>query len=101
MLLVTTYRPFMVQSLSLDTDVSHYQDVSSDEESSSDHGSFISAAFEAIVPIYKIQIAVIYSAILKLELIEEIVESVDIDLPLPQSSYFRILFRTFISPNAP
>ncbi|MEK6477379.1 hypothetical protein WJR50_07590 [Catalinimonas sp. 4WD22] len=101
MLLVTTYRPFMIQGLGFDTDVSHYQDMSSEEESSSDQVSFISAAYEAIVPIYKIQIAVIYSAILKLELIEEIVESVDIDLPLPQSSYFRILFRTFISPNAP
>ncbi|WP_277483884.1 hypothetical protein [Catalinimonas alkaloidigena] len=91
----------MVQNLSFSADSSHYQDVPAEKESSTDHISFISAAYEAVVPIYKIQIAVIYSAILELKLIEEIIESVDIDLPLPHSSYFKILFRTFISPNAP
>ena len=101
MLLVTTYRPFMVQNLSFNTDPSHYQDIPAEKESSSDHISIVSAAYEAVVPIYKIQLAVIYFAIFKLQLIEVIIENVNVDLPLPQSSYFRILFRTFISPNAP
>lgn len=101
MLLVTSYRPFMMHNLSLGEPVSHHQDVSADETPSSENITVLSAVYEAIVPIYKIQISVIYSAILELELIEEIIENVNVDLPLPQSSYFKILFRTFISPNAP
>lgn len=101
MLLVTSYRPFMMHNLSLSEPISHSQDVSEDETPSSENVSVLTAVYEAIVPIYKIQIAVIYSAILELELIEEIIENVNVDLPLPQSGYFKILFRNFISPNAP
>lgn len=102
MLLVTSHRPFMMhKSLDADASVSQYQDVSSDETPASENITILSAAYEAIVPIYKIQIAVVYSAILELRLIEEIVENVNVDLAFPQSSYFKILFRTFISPNAP
>lgn len=102
MMLVTSYRPFMMHTLSLEEPATHYQGAASaDDDQSSENITILSAVYEAIVPIYKIQVAVIYSAFFELELIEEIIENVSVDLPLPQSSYFRILFRTFISPNAP
>jgi hypothetical protein len=101
MLLVTSYRPFMMHNLSSAEPVTHHQEAASDETPSSENITILSAVYEAIVPIYKIQIAVIYNAIFELQLIEEIIENINVGLALPQSSYFKILFRTFISPNAP
>ncbi|WKN29651.1 hypothetical protein PZB74_11810 [Porifericola rhodea] len=101
MLMVTSYRPIMLHEEAPSRMVSHYHDASAEDEHSSDHISIVSAVHEAIVPIYKVQVAVVYNEIFTLELIEEIKECIHVFYPLPQSSYFRILFRTFISPNAP
>lgn len=101
MLMATGYRPVNPDILGL-SGVKEVQQPSDDQaDSPSEDFSIQSAAYEAIVPVYKIQVAFVYNNILELQLLEEIVESIKADLPLPQSSYFRILFRTFISPNAP
>lgn len=98
MLMATGYRPINLDVLGLSSVEVQQR---ADDDSSEEGLTMLSAAYEAIVPALKIQVAFVYRTILELELIEEIVESVRMDLPLPQSSYFRILFRTFISPNAP
>jgi hypothetical protein len=100
MLMVTGYRASLVYSQSHQQSVQ--QHLAHDQEQPSEDGlTVLTAAYEAIVPVYKIQVAVVYSTILELELLEEITENIALDYPLPHSSYFRILFRTFISPNAP
>ncbi len=101
MLLVTSYRPIMMYALSSEANSNCYQEASSDNDKSSENVTVLTAVYEAIVPIYKLHVPVVYSAFFELALIEEIVENINVDLPLAQSTYFRILFRTFISPNAP
>lgn len=101
MLAATGYRPVNPEVLGLGN-VEVQQSADDEENSSSDEDiTILSNAYEAIVPVCKIQVNFVYNTVLELKLIEEIVESVRMDLPLPQSSYFRILFGTFISPNAP
>lgn len=61
----------------------------------------VSVVSEAVIPIYKFQIAFSYSFIRTFSFIEKIVTNEGFLYPLPQSNYFRILFRLIISPNAP
>jgi len=100
MLLATGYRPVNTELLSIGSD-EVCQQAESEQEAPSKGRAVLSAAYEAIVPAFKVQVAFVYKTVLEFKLIEVIVEGVRQDLPLPQSSYFRILFRTFISPNAP
>ena len=98
-LIVSGFRPLDLDHLGFVA--VEVQQQAEDDQSSSEDITILSAVCEAIVPVYKIQVAIIYNSVLELELIEEIKESVSTKSPLPRSSYFRILFRTFISPNAP
>ena len=100
MLMVSGFRSFDFDYLGLSA-VEVQQAADENNTSSSEDTAIISAVYEAIVPVYKIQVAVIYNSVLELELIEEVKESIRIRAPIPHSSYFKILFRTFISPNAP
>lgn len=54
-----------------------------------------------VLPVYKIQLAFFCSFMRELALVEQPVERAAIDVPLPQSDYFRTLLRRIISPNAP
>lgn len=61
----------------------------------------ISAVYEAVIPIYKIQLAFCCSFIRTFSFIEKTVRNEWFTIPPPQSGYFRILLRRIISPNAP
>ena len=54
-----------------------------------------------VIPVCKIQLAFFCSFMRELALVEQPVERVAVDVPLPQSGYFRTLLRRIISPNAP
>lgn len=76
-------------------------DIPDDSSSPAEDVTELSVAYEAIVPVYKIQVSVIYSSLFQLPILEEIADSPRLDYPLPTSSYLKVLFRTFILPNAP
>lgn len=101
MLMVSGFRPLDLNTLGVTAVQVQQQTEDEDNKSSSDDITTLSAVYEAIVPVYKIQVAIVYNNVLELELIDEITEGISSKSPLPRSSYFRILFRTFISPNAP
>jgi len=100
MLMVSGFRSFDFDYLGLPA-LEVQQAADEDNTSSSEDIAIMRAVYEAIVPVYKIQVAIICNNVLELELIEEIKESTRVRAPIPRSSYFKILFRTFISPNAP
>lgn len=81
------------------TDDGETQD--SDREDGDDHRVVLTSLEAAVIPVCKIQMAFFGSFIRELAWVEKIVERVAIDVPLPQSSYFRTLFQRIISPNAP
>lgn len=102
MLMVSGFRSFDLEYLGFAASEEVSRQIQQDEDkSSSEDISILSAVYEAIVPVYKIQVAVVYNNVLELELIEEIQETISVKAPLTRSTYLQILFRTFISPNAP
>ena len=77
--------------------------VDSDADRSDDQEApKVQAAYEAVVaPAAKVQLTFFFSLVQELAFVEVVIERVAPDVPLPQSSYLRMLFRLIISPNAP
>lgn len=102
-LLVTSFRPVMMSDLWSESDAPPALHQSSLQERQEDQPepTVLDAAYEAILPIYKLQISFFYSFISEYQLIEEIILTIGSESPQPINRYFVILFRTFISPNAP
>ncbi len=61
----------------------------------------ISAVSEAVLPVYKFQIAFCCSFVREFCFEKKSIPNEIFSFPLPQSHYFRTLFRRIISPNAP
>ncbi|MFP4089431.1 MAG: hypothetical protein ACLFUB_05265 [Cyclobacteriaceae bacterium] len=101
--MVTSFRPVMVTDLWSDASAPSAQQQSSLQERQDDQPepTVLDAAYEAIIPIYKLQIAFFYSFVTEYQLIEELILTIGAENPQPINRYFVILFRTFISPNAP
>ena len=55
----------------------------------------------AVIPVCKIHLTFFCSFIQELAFVEEVLERVTVNVPLPQSNYFRTLFQLIISANAP
>jgi hypothetical protein len=97
-LLVTSYRPTM----QADLPSGHLMtEMTGQDDSDRPEHNVLDTAYEAILPIYKIQLTFFCSFVTEYQLIEEIELTMGEEVPPLLTSYFKILFRTFISPNAP
>ena len=61
----------------------------------------LSSLEAGVIPAGKIQVAFFCAFMQVMALVEQPIERVAVDVPLPQSRYARILLRRIISPNAP
>ena len=72
-----------------------------DQAPDEEQQSMLTSLEAGVLPMCKIQLAFFCSFIQEMALVEQPVERVAVDVPLPQSTYFRTLLRRIISPNAP
>lgn len=93
---------FQALFLSPETGASQADAIHSSEDQKEDADILkVSAAYEAVIPICKIQLGFCCSFIRTFSFLEKTVRNEWFTIPSPQSSYFRILLRRIISPNAP
>ncbi len=76
-------------------------DEAQDSDHEEDNRVVLTSLEAAVIPVCKIQLAFFCSFVQELALIEKIVERVAVDVPLPQSNYFRTLFQLISPANAP
>ena len=78
------------------------QKLPADQEQEGEPGQIVLTSLEAaVIPVCKIQLAFFCSFIQEVALTEKVVERVTVNVPLPQSNYFRTLFRLILPANAP
>ena len=79
----------------------HAEKSSSNDKSQETDLTKVSALCEAVIPVYKFQIAFCCTFVRTFSFIEKTVTNESFSVLLPQSSYFRTVLRLIISPNAP
>ncbi len=93
-----------IRMLLFSPEISHTepQDASSQKDSEQEKDLVkASTVYEAVIPIYKFQIAFCCSFVRSFSFIEKKITNEIFSIPIPQSHYFRTLFRLIIPSNAP
>lgn len=73
-----------------------------DEDEDTTHNTTtITAAYEAVIPILKLQITTCFHLVQELILLSEIEQQPEFSIPPYINDFFRTLFRHIVAPNAP